>query len=129
MQQAMSGLDVERAVSAMAGMPEIQKAMTGLPHSIPGDQKADVLRTLSVNLDSMVGSQAMQHQPLVQGYQRQMGLLDRSAIGAGITPFGSANLQQSGFQGASMSRASSCPAPGVLLRTTSISNRKTAPNR
>lgn len=130
MQQAISGLDVERAVSAMAGMPEIQKAMTGLPNATPGDQKADVLRTLSFNLDSMVATQAMQQPQMVQGYQQQrVGLLDRSSIGAGATPFGNANLQQSGFQGTSMSRASSCPAPGVLLRTTSISNRKTAPNR
>lgn len=137
MQRAMSGMDMQRAVSAMAGMPDIQKAMSGLPN-VGQDQKADVLRSLSMNLDGAgVNAAVLQQSGNVQGLLGTptsafgSGTPNRmtGGVAPGQSPFGQPNLQQSGFQSSAMSRASSCPSPGVLLRTTSISNRKTAPNR
>lgn len=121
------GLDIQRAMSAMTGIPNSHKGIPGAGHTSPEAQKADVLRTLSVNLDSMVASQPQHMRPGGQCYQQQMNV---GTGASGQTPFGGANFQRSGFQSSGgMSRASSCPSPGVLLRTTSISNRKTAPNR
>eukprot|EP00210_Caulerpa_lentillifera_P009501 g9061.t1 len=117
-----SNITMESAFSTPAvpggGEISISRALTEIPEAQFLPQDSAAMRALSVSHEGLVFQTG--------------GLGDSNQFGVN-TPTAFANRAGTGlFPGAcQMSRASSAPAPSptVMLRTSSISNRKTAPNR